>query len=134
MGLFDSIAGQVMGSLTGGAGNGLPNGMVQALMGLVQNTEGGLPGLIASFEGKGLADVVQSWIGTGANLPISAEQIQSVLGGDALSGIASALGVSGGEASGQLAQFLPQIVDKLTPNGQLPEGGDLLGLVKGLLG
>lgn len=134
MGLFDSIAGQVMGSLTGGAGNGLPNGMVQALMGLVQNTEGGLPGLIASFEGKGLTDVVQSWIGTGANLPISAEQIQSVLGGDALSGIASALGVSGGEASGQLAQFLPQIVDKLTPNGQLPEGGDLLGLVKGLLG
>lgn len=74
---------------------------------------------------------------TGQNLPVSAEQIRSVLGGSSLQGLVEQLGVSPEQASGCLDELLPQVVDHLTPNGQLPEGGDLLAqgldLLKGKL-
>jgi len=74
-------------------------------------------------------------VGTGANLPISAEQLQSVLGGDTLGRLAEQTGLSHSDLGQQLSQLLPQVVDHLTPNGELPAGGaDLGSMVSGLLG
>jgi uncharacterized protein YidB (DUF937 family) len=101
--------------------------LLNIVMQLINNPQtGGLGGLVESFQQGGLGEVVNSWVSTGQNLPISAEQIKAVLGGGQLQDIAAQLGVSTDQASGSLADLLPQVVDKLTPNGQLPQGGDLL--------
>ncbi|MEY2842765.1 MAG: hypothetical protein RI920_802, partial [Pseudomonadota bacterium] len=76
MGLLDSIAGQVLGSLgNGGAANSAPGGLMDVVGNLLNNQQGGLSGLISAFEQNGLGNVVASWVGTGQNLPISAEQL-----------------------------------------------------------
>lgn len=122
MGLLDSV----VGALSGGQ-SGADNPLLNVVMQLINNPQaGGLGGLIQSFEQGGLGDVVKSWVSTGQNLPISAEQISAVLGGGKVQEIASQLGMSTSNVSGALAELLPQVVDKLTPNGQLPQGGDLL--------
>lgn len=84
---------------------------------------GGLGALIETFTRNGLGEQAQSWIGTGQNLPISADQLQQVLGGDLLSDIARQLGTSPQEASSGLADLLPQLIDQLTPQGRLPDTG-----------
>lgn len=138
MGLFDQVAGAITGA-TGTSPEGEDgNSLLATVMQLVNNPQtGGLAGLVQSFQKGGLAEVANSWVSTGQNLPISAEQIQSVLGSEQVSQIASKLGISTDQASGQIAEFLPQIVDKLTPNGTIPESGDLLSqgleLLKGKL-
>jgi len=121
MGLLDSV----VGALAGGQGGG-NSGLVDVVMQLINNQPGGLGGLVQSFQQGGLGEVVNSWVSTGQNLPVSAEQLQAVLGGGQLQNIAAQLGVSPEQASGSLAELLPQVVDKLTPDGQLPQGGELL--------
>lgn len=121
MGILDSV----VGALAGGQGGG-SNGLMDVVMQLINNQPGGLGGLVQSFQQGGLGEIVNSWVSTGQNLPVSAEQLQSVLGGGALQDIAAKLGVSPEQAAGSLADLLPQVVDQLTPNGQLPEGGDWL--------
>lgn len=121
MGLLDSV----VGSLAAGNAQG-GNGLLDIVMQLVNNQPGGLAGLVQSFQQGGLGEVVNSWVSTGQNLPISADQIGAVLGGGQLQNIAAQLGVSPEQASGSLADLLPRVVDQLTPNGQLPQGGDLL--------
>ena len=83
-----------------------------------------------------MGDIVSSWIGTGANLPVSAEQIQQVLGNEQVRAFAQKTGSSPEAATSQLAGILPGIVDKLTPGGEVPKG-DLMstgmGLLKGLM-
>ncbi|MBC3883842.1 YidB family protein [Undibacterium griseum] len=139
MGLFDSIAGQVLGSLTqtAQAGGEQHAGLLEAVGGLINNPQtGGLTGLISAFEEKGLGGLVASWVGTGENLPISAEQLQSVLGNEQVQEIAQKLGFSPEQLSGHLTQLLPQVIDHLTPGGVVPEGGvagGVLGNVLGLL-
>ena len=133
MGLFD----QVVGALAGGQSGGNA-ALLESVMQLINNPQtGGLAGLVQLFQQGGLGEIVNSWVSTGKNLPISAEQIQSVLGGSSLQDIAAKLGVGQQQASGSLAELLPQIVDQLTPNGQLPQGGDLMAqgleLLKGRL-
>jgi uncharacterized protein YidB (DUF937 family) len=84
-----------------------------------------------------LGDVAQSWVSTGKNLPISPAQIQSVLGSDVVKGLASKLGMDGNALAGQLSNLLPQAVDKLTPEGKIPEGDIMktgMTLLGGLLG
>jgi uncharacterized protein YidB (DUF937 family) len=119
MGLFDEVAGGILKNVLGGqAGQG---GMLEVIMGLLKSSEsGGVQGLAETFNEKGLGEVMSSWIGKGENLPISAEQIQQVLGSGQIQQIAEKLGVSTDEASSGLAEMLPQIVDKLTPEGSLP--------------
>ncbi|MBK7499691.1 MAG: DUF937 domain-containing protein [Ignavibacteriales bacterium] len=95
--------------------------------------QGGLQNLIGQFDAKGLGDIIGSWVGTGQNKSISADQIQNVIGSDALSGIASKLGINVSDLSGQLSNLLPGVVDKLTPNGKVPEG-DILNQATDLLG
>jgi uncharacterized protein YidB (DUF937 family) len=121
MGLLDSVVGSLAAGNTQGG-----NGLLDVVMQLIQNQPGGLAGLVQSLQQGGLAEVVSSWVSTGQNMPVSAQQLASALGGDQLQNIAAQLGVSPEQASGSLADLLPQVVDQLTPNGQLPEGGDLL--------
>ena len=122
MGLLD----QVVGALAGGQSGG-NNALLETVMKLVNDPQnGGLQGLIQSFEQGGLGEIVNSWVSKGENLPISAEQLQSVLGGSALGNIASQLGMNPEEASGSLASMLPQLIDSLTPNGEVPQGNDLM--------
>jgi uncharacterized protein YidB (DUF937 family) len=96
---------------------------------------GGVQGLVTLFQGKGFGEQMASWVGTEANLPISADQIKKVFGdGQLVQEIASALGVSEDEAAGKLADMLPNVIDKLTMYGQIPEGDLLaqrLSIVKG---
>ena len=111
-------------------------GLVQEVTGLI-NGSGGLENLVSAFRDKGLGDVVASWIGTGQNLPISSEQLQSVLGSEQVQAIAQKLGLSTSDVAQKLATLLPQVIDKLTPNGQLPENSLMeegLMLLKGLGG
>ena len=122
MGLFDQVAGALAGNQDSGS-----NALLETVMQLVNNPQtGGLGGLVQSFQQGGLGELVNSWVSTGRNLPISAEQIQSVLGNSTLQDLATKLGMSNEQISGGLASILPQVVDQLTPNGEVPQGGDLL--------
>lgn len=90
------------------------------------------------FQRAGLGEVIGSWIGTGRNLPVSAEQIGQALGSDPVAQIAQRLGVDPAQAAGQLSHILLEVIDRLTPNGQLPAqtgagAPDLLGMFGGLL-
>lgn len=135
MGLFDSIAGQVAGALGGGAAGQQQGGLLEAVTGLINNPQtGGLQGLIQSFEQKGLGNVISSWVGTGQNLPISAEQLQLVLGNAQVQAMAQKLGLSPEAITSHLSQVLPQVVDKVTPDGTVPQGGDALQSAIGMLG
>jgi uncharacterized protein YidB (DUF937 family) len=93
----------------------------------------GLQNLISQFDSKGFGDVIGSWVGIGENKSISPDQIQNVLGSDALNGIASKLGLNVNDLSTQLSNLLPGVVDKLTPEGRVPEG-DIMSQASGLLG
>lgn len=121
MGLLDSVVGSLAAGNTQGG-----NGLLDVVMQLIQNHPGGLAGLVQSLQQGGLGEVVNSWVSTGQNMPVSGQQLASALGREQLQAIAAQLGVSPEQASGGLADVLPQVVDQLTPNGQLPEGGDLL--------
>lgn len=135
MGLFDAIVAQAEGALTN-AIEGAHPGLVEEVTGLINNS-GGLENLVSAFRDKGLGDAVASWIGTGQNLPISSAQLQSVLGNEQVEAIAQKLGLSTPDVAQKLATLLPQVIDKLTPDGQLPENHLLaqgLALLKGLGG
>jgi len=129
MGLLDGLVENVLGTGTQQS----QGSMLQvALQVLEQN--GGLPGIISKFEHGGMADHVGSWLGTGANMPISGAQLQEILGSGSIGEIAQRLGLSHGDASSGLAQVLPQVVDKLTPQGQVPaDHGDIVARARALL-
>ena len=129
MGLFDSVLGaiQTQAGATGGQGD-----MMGTVMALV-NEHGGLAGLVQKLSAGGLGEQVASWVGTGSNLPVTAEQIQAALGSPALQGIAARLGIDPAAAASGLAALLPQAVDTLTPGGQLPSG-DIGQALAGLFG
>lgn len=132
MGLFDSIAGQVAGALSG-QGGAQGSGLLQAVMGLINSPQvGGIEGLVAAFQTNGLGDVVQSWISTGQNLPISPEQLSAVLGSEQIGKVAQQLGLSSQETSSELSSLLPQVIDRLSPSGEVPQG-DALQSAMGLL-
>lgn len=134
MGLFDSVVSAVSQHVQ------QQGGIAQAVSSLLANNGelGGLGGLLAKFEQAGLGDIVNSWIGNGANQPISAEQLSGVLGSDMMAKVAGPLGLDASQLSGQLSNLLPGLVDKLTPTGSAPvaglgDSGDLMGLLGGLL-
>ncbi|TAK94365.1 MAG: DUF937 domain-containing protein [Aquabacterium sp.] len=137
MGLFDSIAGEVLGALSN-ANSEHHAGLLDAVSGMLNNPQiGGVTGLIQAFEKQGLGGVMSSWVGTGQNLPISPEQLQSVLGNEHIQAIAQKLGISTQDVSTHLSQLLPAVIDKMTPNGQVAQGdafGSVLGAIKGALG
>ena len=136
MGILDTI-GQAVGAMTGGGSN--QNPLLQAAIQMLgqRGANSGLAGLVQDFQKNGLGEIVNSWVSTGQNLPITAQQIQQGLGGDLLTQLAGKAGLSPEVAGGQLAGLLPGLVDKLTSNGTLPDATMLeqgLGLLRGKLG
>ena len=123
MGFLDGMAKGVLSKVLGGSSQ---NPLLDVVMGLISNPQtGGLQGLVQAFKEKGLGDTMSSWISTGKNQPVSGDQIQHALGGNFIQQIAEQLGSSNSEVSGGLANLLPNIIDKLTPTGKLPEGNQL---------
>jgi len=131
MGILDSIAGQILG------GGKTQNSLVNAIMSMLGNQQaGGLVGLVEQLNSKGLGDIVNSWVSTGKNLPITPEQIQEGLGEKTISKLASQAGISPEDVSSQLTKLLPQVVDKLTPDGKISQNDIMskgMDLLKGLL-
>ncbi|MEZ5740751.1 MAG: YidB family protein [Burkholderiaceae bacterium] len=131
-----SILNTVLGAL-GGSGGGNDNPLMGILTNMLSSNSGegsGLGPLLEQLQQGGLGDAVQSWVGTGQNLPVSADQLMQAFGADKIGAMAQQAGVSTGEASGQLAQMLPQLIDKLTPGGQIPTGNLDMGSIASVLG
>ena len=127
MGFLDQILGAVRGK--GGDPSGI-FGQVEGLLGSV----GGLDGIMSKLQAAGLDDKLQSWIGTGANAAISGGEVKNALGSDEITKIAQKAGVSEDEAASGIASQLPGLIDRLTPDGKLPDVGGLDDALGKLLG
>ena len=123
--------GSLLGGLLGGGGQGGTSGggnilgaLLGALGGSGSGGNGGNPlgGLLEMLTKSGLVDQAQSWVGTGENKPVTGEQVQQALPDDTLQKVADQAGVTPEQAAHEIAQTLPQTVDKLTPEGQVPTG------------
>lgn len=130
MGVLDGLLSQVTGSVSGPSGQ--QTGLAGSILSML-GQEGGLQGLVQTMKDKGLGGVAASWVGTGPNQAISADQIQQILGNEKLQQFAQQHGLNIDEIKNHLAQILPVAVDKLTPGGSMPESGGLGGLLKSFI-
>ena len=110
MGLLDGLLGGVVGGE-----------MATVVSGLIEK-HGGVQGIVAQMEQQGLGNTVKSWVGTGPNLPISADQVHAAFGSNVIAGLAAKIGMDPNALAAKLAQALPQVVNKLTPNGVVQPG------------
>ena len=156
MGLLDSVLGAALGGQQAGQAQGGAGGIdPQVLMGIVgalMNNAGGLSGILGKLQQGGLGEAAQSWVGTGANQPVSADALGGALGPDLMGMIAQQLGGNQQQAAGTMADLLPGLIDQLTPQGQVPadngmgalgsllgggdgklDAGDLVGMLGGLM-
>lgn len=136
MGLLDQLLGSVTG--LGQPEQGQMAGLAQALMRMLNDPNtGGLDGLAQQLQTGGYGDVVQSWIGTGQNRPISADQLSQALGSQRVDRLSQQVGLSTSQGAAILAALLPVLIDRLTPDGQVPEQSQLAqagtSLLKSLL-
>lgn len=128
MGLFDSVAGAVLGKVMG------DKGAAAQVAAEMFNQNGGITGILDKFKQGGLGDQAASWVGKGENLPVSAEQISSVIGSGAIAEMANKFGLDPETLSAQIAEHLPTVIDKLTPDGEVNEkSSNLLSTVLGML-
>ncbi len=156
MGLLDSVLGAALGGQQGNQAQGAGGLDPQVLMGIVgalMNNAGGLSGILGKLQQGGLGDAAASWVGTGANQPVSADALGGALGPDLMGMVAKQLGGSQQQAAGTMADLLPGLIDKLTPQGQVPadngmgalgallggrdgklDAGDVVGMLGGLMG
>jgi uncharacterized protein YidB (DUF937 family) len=136
MSMMDQITAALGGGGGGAAGaGGQQPGLIAGLMKMLNNPQiGGVSGLISKLQSAGLGNAVRSWLGSGPNQPVSGQQIQSALGDEPIEQVAREAGVSKQEASDGLATLLPNLVDKLSPDGKLPTGGQAEGEGGGLSG
>ena len=117
----------------GGAGGGL-GGMLGGMLGGGQSNQsnssapnmGGLGGILDAFQKGGLGHIADSWVSQGDNMPVTGDQVSQVFGKDKISEMASQLGMSHAEVSGGLADILPQLVNHVTPDGQVPQDHNAL--------
>lgn len=136
MGILDSIV-SALDSSSGSAPQGVASSsaVVSEVLSILRGQGGataGLSSLLQAFEAGGLGHLFQSWVSTGQNLPVSAQQIQNVLGNSGmLQRIAQATGMQPADVAQHLSTVLPQIVDHLTPNGQI-HAGDATTALEGL--
>ncbi len=115
MGMFDGLLGGVVGAE-----------MATVVNGLIEK-HGGIQGIVAQLEQQGLGGTVRSWVGTGPNQPITADQVHQAFGSETVKQLAAKFGMSPEDLSAKLSQVLPQAIDKLTPGGvvgkNLNDGG-----------
>jgi uncharacterized protein YidB (DUF937 family) len=140
MGLLDGLIGNVIGSMLGGnqgqdplgsvlnrVGGGAQgqsgNLLLQLALSMLQQN-GGLEGLLGKFREGGLAQQADSWVSTGPNMNISGDQLQQIFGSSAIGDMASRLGLSEQQAGSEMAQLLPEVINRLTPDGQVPENSN----------
>ncbi|MGR6981309.1 YidB family protein [Testudinibacter sp. P27/CKL/0425] len=129
--MLDKILGSVVSSVLGGEAG--KQGQAMAIINALLSSQGGIQGILAKFQQGGLDDLLQSWLGTGENKSISPTQVEDVFGKQELQQAAQQAGVQDeAQASDLLSQFLPQIVDKLSPNGALDKNADSDLLSKGI--
>ncbi len=134
MGLLDGLVGQVMGQVLGGSGQqGGSNPLLGMVTQLIQQN-GGLGGLLQKFQQAGLAEQAASWVSTGSNQPVNADQIGAALGNSDLGALAAKFGLSTDQVSGSLAEILPQVIDKMTPGGRIENDSPALDNLAGMLG
>ena len=119
MGILDSLENSPLfkGALAQLEGAVLP-AVLSDVLG--NGSQGGLNAIVAKLQQAGFGDQVKSWIGNGQNLPITAEQLQQVLGSDVVKQLAARFNIPVDQLSQVLAQALPKAVDKASPNGALP--------------
>lgn len=128
MGVFDTIAASVLDQMAGEKA-----GTAKIAIEMF-NQYGGLSGILAKFQDNGLADIAASWVGTGENKPISSQQITDVLGADTIKQMAQKFDLDASVLSSQLAENLPKVVDKMTPNGEVSKhSNDLFKVVMSMM-
>jgi uncharacterized protein YidB (DUF937 family) len=108
MGLLDGVLGGVVGAE-----------MATVVNGFIER-HGGVQGIVAQMQSQGLGPTVSSWVGTGANLPISPDQIHAAFGSDTIARVAAQFGLNPQDLAQKLSQVLPQAIDRLTPGGTVP--------------
>ena len=101
--------------------DGVLGGLVGAGIEQMIQRHGGVQGLVNQFQQKGLGGIAQSWVSTGPNQPVSADQLRHVLGSDNVAQFAGKLNVSSEELLNKLSELLPEHVDKMTPGGVIPK-------------
>jgi len=117
VGILDDL--KAVTNLAGSATGEQHANTLSAIMEYINSPQvGGISGLQQKFQEKGLGGLVSSWIGSGQNLPISADELQSVLHSDALNQAAAKFGVDPGHLTSMMTQLLPHVVDKMTPTDQ----------------
>jgi uncharacterized protein YidB (DUF937 family) len=109
MGLLDGLIGGLVGAE-----------MATVVNGLIER-HGGVQGIVTQLEQQGLGATVKSWVGTGPNQPITADQVHQAFGPGAIAALAAKAGLNPQELAQKLAQILPQAIDKLTPGGVVPK-------------
>jgi uncharacterized protein YidB (DUF937 family)/outer membrane protein OmpA-like peptidoglycan-associated protein len=127
MSLFDSVISMAAEKFGLGDKSGT---LLSALLSMMTNQDsGGFAGFLNLFSKAGLGDVASSWVSSGANSPLSNEQLESAMGSNVIGSIAEKVGLPAGTATSALAWMVPQVIDKLTPDGVVPEEKDLLSKI-----
>ena len=129
--MTEGLSGMLSGLLGGKGGS-----LIQAALQMFQDggaKEGGLAALLQQFMGAGLGDKADSWVGTGKNQALSGDEVEQALGSEKVDELAQKAGVSHDEAKNGMAEALPEVVDKVTPEGKLPDAGSLQDMLGKLL-
>jgi uncharacterized protein YidB (DUF937 family)/outer membrane protein OmpA-like peptidoglycan-associated protein len=127
MSLFDSVISMAADKFGLGDKSGT---LLSALLSMMTNQDsGGFSGFLNLFSKAGLGDLASSWVSSGANSPLSNEQLESALGSNTIGSIAEKVGLPAGTATSAMAWMVPQVIDKLTPDGVVPEEKDLLSKI-----
>jgi uncharacterized protein YidB (DUF937 family) len=134
MSLFDSLVQTALQSALGGNAESQTQNLVKGVVGMLTSNAGGISGLVDKFTQSGLGDVAASWIGKGENKPVSPQQLEEALGADKVAELAKQAGIPADKGAEVLSQVLPTVVDKMTPDGEIPEEHHLGTLSKIILG
>jgi uncharacterized protein YidB (DUF937 family) len=121
MSIFDSLVQTALSSALGGNSSALTQNVVQGVVGMLTNNAGGISGLVDKFTQSGLGDIAKSWIGKGENQPVTPQQVEAALGADKVAELAKEAGIPADKGAEVLSQVLPTVVDKMTPDGEIPD-------------
>jgi len=132
MGLIDEMFAAVNKQVAGSAAQ--QNILMEAAMSMIKNYQGGLGGMLGQLQQGGLADQVKSWVSTGQNMAVNGQQVMNAMGESQLKAFANQVGLANDIAADTLAKIMPQIVDKLTPTGTVPQGNMMEQAMKMFMG